>query len=203
MRDNLHLTPIDLLTPITPEDSEFANKVSIEYNLPFDEICWLIRDVRDTLKDGFSEFKENSRLKDTFDKLFARDVEIKGICINTNKGTIDIKTSDSIYEVYFRKQVQKIRRDFKDTLNLESDFLTSISKHSAFAKILIYFMGAHLIDYKRNNAIFDFIIKLSLGNPVMTEEEWVKDPTSDKDYKHYKNKIIRSRIKGYLKDLNS
>ena len=138
MRDNLHMTPIDLLPPITPEDSEFANKVKDEYNnLPYDELCWLIRDIRDTLNDDHSALKKDSRFRDTYNKLFASDVEIKGVTINTNKEDLFIKADSSLFD-YFLTQIKKIHNELENKIDDKDHYLPAWSKIDALLKTDCY-----------------------------------------------------------------
>lgn len=201
MRD-LHLTPEHLLPAITPDDQLFADMIIEEYDLPPDEITWLIRDVKDSIQDNFSKEMEDSRLNETYQKLFSPGTEIKGISIVTNKGTVDIKPYDSVFDLHFRRPLQRMRLNFKETLNSEIDFLTSLSRKSSFAKIIFYFEGTQLNKMRTNNAIFDFILYFKIGDSVKTEDEWNANPTSDQTFKHYKHKTVMSRKIRYLKDLN-
>jgi len=203
----LFLIPEKYLPPITEKDREFSTKIQGEYNLPEDEISWLIRDVRDTIQNGFQKLKEDSRLKETYQNLFSKDTEIKEISIKTTKNTIKIKPTDSIYDNYLKKPLSKMQRDFRMTLDSENDYLTSWAEYSAFTKIMIYLSGTGMNDNKSNIALFDFIQYFKIGGPVNNEEDWkvlkTKGKTKYQDYKHYKASTVRSRKLKFQKDYNS
>lgn len=208
MKEDLHLTPISLLSAITPEDCEFALQVKNEYNLPEDELNWLIRDIRDTLKDQFSELKEDSRLRDTYDKLFASDVEIKGITINTNKEDIYISSNVSLFD-YFLTQINKIHVQFDNTISSQDDYLSRWSKQSAFLKTMIYLSGTSLGPFQRKVVIGMVLVHFRLykGKPLLTESEFKTKQVEGEllgydSYKHYLVEIVENRLKKYSADLN-
>lgn len=200
--NSLNLTPDNHLPELTPEDQEFAEKISEEYNLPMDEISQQIRLIRSELQDDYSEFLKDSRLKETYQELFGSGNEIRGIIIKTNKGSIDIKITDSIYDQYFKDPIRMIKRNFKETLEDELVFLHGLTIRSLFSRIIFYFEGTNLNKMQTNNAIFDYIQYFKIGGPVKTEDDWNKNPTEDQTYRHYKNGIIKNRKKLYLRDPN-
>lgn len=203
MRDNLHLTPIDLLPPITPEDSEFANKVSIEYNLPFDELCWLIRDIRDTLNDDNAAVKNDSRFRDTYNKLFASDVEIKGVTINTNKEDVFI-SSDTSWFNYFLAQLKRINGELENSINSQDHYLNGWSKLSALLKTDQYISGTPLGPDQKKVVIgmFIFHFKLKKGRRLFTEVEFKQkhDYSGELNgYVSYKDYLIQAAERGLEK----
>ena len=209
----LHLTPVSSLPPITPEDHNFALRIKKEYNkkkynLSFNELCWLIRDVRDTLQEGFSELKEDSRLRDTYEKLFASDVEIKGISINTNKGDIKISSTESLFN-YFLIQIKKIHSEFDKTLNSEDDFLNRMGKQSAFLKTVVYCDETSLGPFQKKVVIGMFLVHFRLykGKPLLTEPGFKTKQSEGEllgypSYKHYLVEIVENRLKKYSSDLS-
>jgi hypothetical protein len=80
------------LPQMTEPDKAFALEVHNKYKIPFDDLCRLIAETRNNLYDDFEELKENSDRVQTFNKLFDPEIEIKGVNIVTNKGTIEIDT---------------------------------------------------------------------------------------------------------------
>lgn len=192
----------DKQTAFKVQDKEFAERICQEYRLPSEAITSLIGKVREYIYDDFSSDFEDSRLRETFNLLFSQGSEIKSITIRTGKGSVEVKPHDRVYEEYFRKPLKRMKSDFRETLNTEVNFLTAISWKSAFAMIVYYFEVTPLNKMQRNCAIFDFIQYFNIGDPLMTLDQWNKDPTEDQDHRHYKDTRIKSRKKRYLRDPN-
>ena len=198
----LHLTDIKLLPEITEEDKELLIELSHKYRyLPFDELCWLIRDIRNELNDGLSEFREDSRLKATYEIL--SESEIKEIVIKTNKGAINVKISDPVFDQYFKSPIKRIKRDFRESLNSENEFLKSLIGRAAFAKILIYFKGISKNDNQMFISIGMFLVhfKLHVGEPYKTKDQF-KDCPQTISYERHLREIARKRVEKYSKDLS-
>jgi len=195
----LHLTPIRYLPVITPQDQEFAEQVANDFNLPIEEIEWLVRYVRHEILDDFSEYMKDSRLKETYQKLFSPDTEITGISINTNKGDLKIEVKSALYDLYFKTLMHRIKLNFKETLSSELEYLHALNERALFGMIIMYFNGTSLNDFNKNIVIGKFLIYFNLfeEKPIKTEIEWNDDPTDDQDYKHYLRSIVSSRRRKY------
>lgn len=191
MKAGMPLTPISLLHPITSEDENFAMKVKDEYNLPYDELCWLIRDVRDTLNDDWSAVKKDSMFRDTYNKLFASDVEIKGITINTNKENIFISSDTSLFD-YFLIQIKKIHSKIENAIDDQDHYLPAWSKIRALLKTDCYISGTSLGPFQKNVVIgmFLFHFRLDKGKPLLSQLEFKSKQEKGEllgydSYKHY------------------
>ncbi len=196
----LHLTDINLLSEITPEDEIFVSKISDEYNISIDELRWLIRDLRDEIQDNITEVREpyGDFYKRYSEKLFAPDVEIQGISIKTNKGAIEIKASDPFF-YYFANRIQNLKFAFDKHENNSNKKLNKLAKSLPFNKIIIYFFDTLNIPYQRNIAIGMFLAHFDFG--IKTEPDWNKMKKSPgDDYKHYLSATVSSRLKKYYKD---
>lgn len=194
----------DKQTAFKVQDKEFAERICQEYRLPSEEITTLIGMVREYIHDDFSSDLDDSRLRETYNLLFSQGAEIKGITIRTDRGSVEVKPHDLVYEEYFRKPLKAMKYDFRETLNKEVNFLTALSWRSAFAMIVYYFevTPLPLNKMQRNCVIFDFIQYFGMGNSVLTEKEWKKNEPGGETYRHYKNVIVKSRKKRYLRDPN-
>jgi hypothetical protein len=208
MKAGMPLTPISLLHPITSEDEDFAMKVYDEYSLPYDELCWLIRDIRDTLNDGFSAFKKDSRFRDTYNELFASDVEIKGITINTNKEDIFIKTDSSLFD-YFLNQIQKIHSEIEKKIDDQDHYLPAWSKINALLKTDFYISDTSLGPFQKNVVIgmFLFHFRLDRGKPLLSQLEFKSKQEKGEflgydSYKHYLAEAAERRLEKFSFDPN-
>jgi hypothetical protein len=208
MRMGLPLTPISLLHPITPEDEVFAMKVKDEYNLPYDELCWLIRDIRDTMNDDYLAVKKDSRFRDTYNELFASDVEIKGITINTNKEDIFIKADSSLFD-YFLTQIQKIQSELENKIDDQNHYLPAWSKINALLKTDRYISGTSLGPFQKNVVIgmFLFHFKFYKGEQLLTQIEFKTKQDNGEllgydSYKHYLAEKAERCLKKFSFDPN-
>ncbi len=214
----LHLSPIEILPAITPQDQKFAVKISDEFGLPLDEISWLVRDIRHDIQDDLSELRNDSRLKDDFNKyhdlLCTADTEIQSVTITTNKGSIKIKRSDSWFE-NFEILLKKLQKKLTNDLQSENKLLNRWSKSFPFNKIFMYFyLDTYLNDNQRRIAEGLFLIHFRLHGykTVLSENEWniseetfIPDRTKKvkvgySDWKHYISDRMRRREERLLKE---
>jgi hypothetical protein len=190
MKKNLHLTPVSSLPPITPEDHNFALMVKKEYNLPFNELCWLIRDVRDTLQEGFSELKES--VNDDYEKKYYKGLR-----------TVNLKSDDPLFNT-FNNHLKKIKIAIRIEKDSAEKFINKIKYESAFLKIVIYFHQTDLIKISKHVVVGMFLthFKLYKGKPYKTKAEWKDKPTQDDNWENYLFGRVKTRIKKYSSEIS-
>ena len=213
----LHLSPIEILPAITPEDREFAEKISTDFSLPLDEISWLVRDIRHDIQDDLSELRNDSSLQDDFnryhDLLFAADAEVQSVTIATNKGNVLISRSDDWFN-HFSDLIRKLQKELSTDLYHETKKLNQFSRTFPFNKIFIYFFtDTNLNDNQRRIAEGLFLIHFRQKGykEILSEEEFnlgeeslipgKKIKEGYPDWKHYISDRIRSRELRLLKDI--
>lgn len=214
----LHLSPIEILPAITPQDQEFAEKISGDFVLPLDEISWLVRDIRHDIQDNLSELRNDSDLKRDFKKyhdlIFAPDADLKEITITTNKGSIKVKIGDKWFG-YFAFPLKRIKDRLKKDLQSEDKILNRFSKNWKFNKVFIYFyIDTNLNDNQRRIAEGRFLLyfRMTGYKTILSEEEFnlrEEDLKSVKerkvgyiDWKHYISDLMRKREERLLKEFS-
>lgn len=202
----IHRRDADLLSPIKPEDLEFAKKIESEYNIPLDKLSWLIRDTRDEINDNKESFKRISRFRPLYEKckkiLFAPDVEIKEINITTNKGELKIKSSDPFFDL-FAFSVKKTRSNFRKSQSEEDEYSERWSKESPMNKITYFFLDHYEMIPKKTDQIrviakFFAHFRLYKEERIVLEDEYNNDLSLAKKYDDY-NDYLYSRGKSLLK----
>lgn len=213
----LHLSPIEILPAITPEDRKFAEKISNDFSLPLDEISWLVRDIRHDLQDDLSEMRNDSSLQDDFnryhDRLFSADAEVQSVTITTNKGDVLISKSDNWFR-QFSDLLIKLQQELTTDLYIETKTLNRFSRTFPFNKIFIYFFSnTNLNDNQRRIAEGLFLIHFRQKGykEILSEEEFnrgeetlipgKKIKEGYPDWKHYISNTIRSRELRLLKEI--
>ena len=202
MKKDLRLTVLPSPGPsVTPEDHEFALMVQKEYkvhDLPFDELCWLILNVRYTLKDRFLVLEEysNEEFQKYSDKLFANDAEIKEINITTNKGIVNFNPSDDLFS-YFKSPIDKIKWNIKREKNIDIEHIKRMSMEIAFQEIAFYFFHTNLTPDQKYSAIGMFMayLKIYKGEPIKTKEE--HNRSDSVSWKNYLSGRVRPLLKKY------
>lgn len=189
----------DFFPPIIGEDNDFALKIKKEYDVPFDELCLLIREIRWSIHDDLSEIKDRSEI--VYDMLLKRvfdsDARILKIDIVTNKGSVSITKSD-IFLNLFSFIINRAKYKLQTLLNSENSKNRLFENYFLLHSIFTYFNGTSLNKFQQRVSIGMFLVHFKLGKPVMTEEEFNANPTGHTDYKHYLNDIVKSRLKKYL-----
>ncbi len=194
------LKDINSLATIIPDDDDFASEMNMKYDVPIDDLRWLIRDIRDGIQKNQYDFNAGmlSRDKHFWDMLCSPGIEFKKISITSNMGVIDIEASHPFWEVYFYPQILKIE-------SLRSKILDSQTKDIKFYQIDIplnkiwkFFNRTSLGEFQKRVAIGMFLVhfKLYKGKPYLTESEW-NDQTEAQDYDHYLSDIVKARLKGF------
>ena len=182
MTEDLHLTPLSILPPITPEDNEFALLVKNECNLPFDELCWLIRDIRDNIQD--LELKE---IFDEYKEKYYEKLEV-----------VNLNPDDPLFNT-FNKHLKKIKIAIRSKRELDDKFINKIKIDSVFFKLLFYLRQTSLIKIKKHVVFGLFIIhfKLYKKKPYKNKKEWTDKPTADDNWENYIYGIVKNRLKKY------
>lgn len=204
MRD-LQLTPENLLPTITPEDQEFAEKIVKEFDLPMDEISFLIIDVRNDIKNRSEHIVVKPAFKNIEDKLLmSPEVRINELEVVTSDGTIKITESDPLFH-YLNAHILKKREKLRKTILAETKRINSLKIRNEYPyyKIMKYFLETSLIPFQRRIAEGLFLIHFGLyGNkPILSEVEFktIETEFGAYDWKHYITDIMKRREIRFLK----
>jgi len=185
------------LPQMTEPDKAFALEVHKQYKIPIDDLCRLIAEVRDNLFDDLEEMKENSNYVQTLTKLLDPEIEITGINIVTNKGTIKIDSSDNLYS-YLTIPIQRIKDKFNADLNYLDTALFHGSKDYSCNEVMKFINNTSLILEHKAYLAFDFIHYFKFywdSKPTKTKAEWDADPTDAPTYNKYRSYIGKTRLK--------
>lgn len=188
---------IDTLPEITQEDEIFAGKISQDYNAPIEGLSRLIREVRFYL----SEWADDCISKADYQKIFGADVEIRGISITTNKGTIETKSPD-IFFFWCYLAIRGIRSKVENDINSANRSERSTEEVFLLELIMLYFSKTSLPKLQQRAAIGLFLVYFKIGNPPLTEQEFKAEKNKGKflntqDYKRYLSDNIKSRLKKF------
>lgn len=199
MTTNSLISDNDFFPPIIAEDYDFALKIKKEYDVPFNELCLLIREIRWSIHDDLSEIKDRSEIvyNMLLKRVFDSDARILKIDIATNKGSVTITKSDIFFNFFsfvFKSAQYKLHK----LLNSENSRNRLYENYFLLYSIFTYFNGTSLNKFQQRVSIGMFLVHFKLGKPVMTEKKFNANPTGHKDYKHYLNDIVKSRLKKYL-----
>jgi hypothetical protein len=194
------LREINTLPEISLNDSSFAEKVFNEYDkLPFDDLCWLIRDIRYGIQRYKADYEAGmlSMNSNFWEKLCANGLEFKSISITSNKGTIELTAGHPIFEHYFYPQFKKIKLLQRDILESQSKGQKFYMVNLPFNNIWRFLNTTQLGEFQKRVITGMFLVYFNLykDKPLMTEKEWNKDPTYAATYKHY----LSDTVKGWLK----
>jgi hypothetical protein len=193
------LSDINSLPEISQNDARFAEKVCNEYNkLPYDDVCWLIRDLRHGVEKYQADYKAGmlSMNSNFWGKLCTNGIEFKSISINSNMGTIELLANHIIFEHYFYPQLKKIKL-------LQRDVAESFSKGQKYSmvdlpfnKIWQFLSTTKLGPSQRKVVAGMFLVYFNLykGKPLMTEIEFNANSTYPGTYKRY----LSDRVKDWL-----
>lgn len=198
MNEEFHNADEDFFPPITQEDYDFTMQVEKEFDVPFDQLLWFIREIRYDIQDDLAEIKDDSEIayQIMLERLFDSDVKIKEINITTNKGIVKITKSDLFFE-YVCNAIQKMQLKLERLLNSESPIFKSMEKDILFHSIISHFAETSLNEFQQRVVIGMFIVHFKLGKPVKTEKEWNEKETESQDYPHYLSDIVKSRLKKF------
>ena len=194
------LREINSLPEITQEDYIFATMLQTEYvKLPFDNLCWLIRDLRDGIQKYQTDFDAGMLSMDAnfWNKLCANGIEFKSISITSNIGTIELSASHPIFEHYFYPQFKKIRLLHREISESQSKVLKYYLVDLPFNKICRFLKTTQLGEFQIRvvTGMFLVYLKLQKTKPVMTEIEWDNEPTYADNYKRYLSETVKDWIK--------
>lgn len=196
------LSDISSLPEISLDDSHFGETVCNEYNkIPFDDLCWLIRDIRDSVQKYKTDFEAGMSSMDAnfWEKLCGKGIEFESISITSNKGTIELPASHIIFKHFFYPRFKKIKL-------LQRDFLESQSKGQKFYMVDLPFnkiwqflsttkLEERPFQKRVVTGMFLVYFNLNKGKPLMTEIEWNRNPTYAKNYKRYLSDTVRDWIR--------
>ena len=99
------LRDINTIPEISQNDSRFAEIVCNAYDkLPFNELCWLIRDIRYGIQKYQTDFEAGMLAMDSsfWDMINAN---VKSISITSDKGTIEITSDHPIFDTNIRLMI--------------------------------------------------------------------------------------------------
>ena len=196
----LQLTPEELFPQITPEDREFALKIIAKFNVPIDEICWLIKEIRYEIPNITYEFDDDIKLKSDFQKLFASDTEIEEISITTNKGIIAFKYPDRLFN-YFSYAIYRLKMGIEREIKGSDAFYRSVLRDELYNMIMFYFTGTSLGKFQMGVAIGMFLVhfKIYKSKPIMSEQEFEANRKIEaQDYNHYLYDIVKIPLRKFL-----
>jgi len=194
------LREINSLPEITQEDYIFATMLQTEYvKLPFDDLCWLIRDLRDGIQKYQTDFDAGMLSMDAnfWSKLCANGIEFKSISITSNIGTIELSASHPIFEHYFYPQFEKIRSLHRKISESQSKGLKYYLVDLPFNKICRFLNTTQLGEFQIRviTGMFLVYFKLSKTKPLMTVSELADSPKYPGNYKRYLSDTVKDWIK--------
>lgn len=194
------LREINSLPEITQEDYYFAVLRKRDYDkLPFDDLCWLIRDLRFIIQKYETDFKAgtSSMSQNFWDKLCANGIIFKSISITSDKGTIDLTANHPLFEHYFYPQLKKIKLLHHEILESQSKEWKYYLIDLPFHNIWKFLNTTNLGEFQKRVITGMFLVhfKLNRIKPIMTEPEWEDNPDYADSYKHY----LSDRVKTWLK----
>ena len=189
--------------PLNDNDREFANKIEMAYQVPYNELCQLIKELREEIDWDLNAPRYLSEFQfDEFsEKLLASDVQIKEICITTNRGVVRLRKHDLFFDRFLsacQKVIFKISRRFNLIHPYKEPSHPKFENEFGFFSIVMFFRKSALKKFQQYVAIGSFLAYFKLSEkPIRTEEEFNDDPNLTGDYKHYLYNIVKSRLKKY------
>jgi hypothetical protein len=197
------LSDIETLPEISQADCRFAETVCHEYSrIPFDDLCWLIRDLRHGIQKYQADYKAGmlSMNSNFWDKLCSNGIEYKSISITSNKGTIEIPASHIVFEYYFAPQLKKMKLLQRDILETQAKGQKFNLVAMPFNKIWQFLNTTELGPVQKRVVTGMLLVYFNLhrGKSLMTETEFNGNPTSADTYKRY----LSDTVKDWLKALD-
>lgn len=199
-------TPDYILPELTPEDQEFAEKISDEFSLSLDEVSWFVDLIRHYADDFMSsEQKVLPYFKTDKEKILnSPDFKMTELIIDSNYGKIGISESDPMFG-YLENYLFKTREKLTEKISLLNKEVNTRKAKSGqpIIHILRFFDRQSMVSNKKHIAIGRFLVyfKLFRKTPLKTETEWKKNPNdAAQDYKHYLSDYVRSLIKDFSPD---
>jgi len=203
MTKKIYLTDKRFLPEITEADNAFALDVKKIYrDISFNELVWLIREVRSTLEDN--EFQENilEHYNNVYTDLLAPDIEIKAFHVVTNKKTVRVHPDIWLFP-YFIDSVEKIKTGFEKRNKADLDYFISVPGRSAFMKVNYYIFidpvflfKNSLSNWKKRILLGLFIVHFNLLNKTWKDKKaWQNKPTNNLSYNHYLADMVKSLLK--------
>ncbi len=194
MKRYLPFSELRYLRPILPQDHEFAVRVAHKYNIPENELCWAVRDIRDNLED--------TELYEELDTSFNKKYHKKLAAINLDKNDPLFKT--------FNKHFKKISIDIKTQKDKDKKFINGILNQSVFFKLVLYFRQFNETDlnkYNKHIAVGMFLVHFKLwprdNQPYHTESEYKAAPkTTAETWEEYLYNIVKSRLRPYSSEVS-
>lgn len=173
------LSEINSLPSITQDDLHFAETVYKEYNkIPFDDLCWLVRDLRYTIEKYKTAAGTN-------------DIKFESISINSNKGTINVP-ADVFFKSKQCKEIRLLSREISDSRNKELEFYLSLTLNKIWRFLKVTQLGE-----SQKRVVAGMILvyfKLPEKKPIPTKTEWDENQISG-TYKRFLNDTVKSLVK--------
>lgn len=189
------------LPSLTEQDQEFAERISDEFNLPLDEVSWFVELIRGYVDDFLSSEQEVlPYFKTDKEKILnSSDFKMTELIIDSNYGQIKIAKSDPMF-TYLENYLIRTREKLEQKIStINKQINTRKTKSSPpIIHILRFFNSQSMVSFQKYVAIGRFLVhfKLFSNKPLMTESEFIKNPTdAAQDYKHYLSDYVRSLIK--------
>lgn len=179
---------------LSEQDKAFALEVQNKYNLSIENICKLVARMRHIINDDWKEFRSTDYVK-SCNILCDPEVEITSVNIVTDKGTIEIASTNEMYS-YLRIPIQRIKDKFKADLDVIQTALNKGGKYAMCELVMKSIKATALKPRHKELLAFDFIhyYKFFPGKPTMTREEWLANSTEAKNYTEYCRDIGKSRL---------
>lgn len=177
----LNLLPIELLPSITPQDQDFAEKISTDFDLPLNEVMILFTNIREDLNNpsksdttGFMILTDNDE-----GNLISGSIEV---IAKTDKGDVKIGCQNPIYKIIENhlkvKRNNLKKKTSKEVLRINS---TKVKNDFQIFRIFAYFTDTSLIQSQRQFAIGLCLIYFRL---VKWKSESEFDPSVDAETKY-------------------
>ncbi len=172
-------------------DHSFAKKLSEEYKLSIKDICLLIYFFKRKI-----DFKKTNKSYQIINQIIKPKTVIQSICLNTNNGQILI--SDRLFILSFYSSIYNLILSFDNKEKTTNPVLKKYVLDSYLRMMSNYFdIKTNLTPWQKQVAIGMICVHCGWGKrkPIMTEVEFIKNPTEAQDYKHYLSDTVKSWMK--------
>lgn len=193
------LIDLQALPEITESDLIIAKSLISEYSkIPFEPLCWLVRDLSYTLNKYREDFNADMLSLDEnyWNKLCSDDIDYKAVTFDSNKGQISIPANSIIFQHYFLPIIEKLKALHTKTNTAQAKEMEAFLNYVTFMKTWRFFDSTDLgTQQKRISAgmIFQHFNLFELKS----RQDW----NPEGSYGYYRQ-YLNDRVKQMLKSIS-
>jgi hypothetical protein len=195
-RSYSYLTALQSMPEISENDLNFVKSLQSEYSkIPFEPLCWLVRDLRYTLNQHSENFNAGMLSMDEnfWSKICSDDMNFKALTFESNNGQISITADSIIFQFYFLPIVEKLRKVRKNINDAQAKEMETSLNYVIFMKTWRFFYGTGLGPQQKRISTGMILQHFKLFG-LTAQQDW-QPVGSYITYKEYLNDRVKQMLK--------